>query len=210
MGSGATPPFPLCSLSSPYSLAMWLHLMCGERAAPGQSGRMKESGRPAMHGRGGDWRGRWRPVLIGGSTRKPVARLDGDTQAGLTRRPRRAWWRDRRRRTHGGGRQTNGGVHVEEAGRPVAACSWRRSGGKQQACRRGRKSRCRSAATGEEEQAAMWRFFRVADSVVARDENFWEVKNRWVPWQFLRFLRVRGGSPLEIALGVRTHLESPD
>jgi hypothetical protein len=54
--------------------------------------------------------------------------------------------------------------------RLAAARSWRRPGG-QQACRRGTKSRRCSAAAGEEEQA-VHRFFGIANSVAARDENF--------------------------------------
>jgi hypothetical protein len=48
---------------------------------------------------------------------------------------------------------------------------------------------------GEEEQATPWRFFKVADSIAVRDENFLEVKNRWILHQLLRFLLVRGGAP---------------
>jgi hypothetical protein len=53
---------------------------------------------------------------------------------------------------------------------------------------------------GEEEQATPWRFFKVADSIAVRDENFLEVKNRWILHQLLRFLLVRGGAPLETVL----------
>jgi hypothetical protein len=101
-GEQSITPFPLCSLSSPYSLAMWLHSTRGARAERAREG-VEETGNgvvmeevgEASDGacsleaqRGDRWRGR-------------ACRLDKEAKACLMRRS----WRqaDQQQCAHGGG-----------------------------------------------------------------------------------------------------------